>query len=146
LLASAGGTDTASAILNRDFGGTGTPTKGGMQSITVGGINVYMTNNIPTANEGSPVAGFSGALVRNDPFAVDASVSGTSTNDGYSGIDFTKYKGVVFHTSGVGTVKLMDLAVESDYLVQNQGTLLVGKLACGHNYLRASACFGLHIA
>ena len=111
----------------------------------VGGIQVLMSNHIPTADEdGSggavdPVLGSSS--VRNDPFGAEGGASGTAS--GYSGIDFSGYEGVVFHRSGVGMVKLLDLSVESDYLVQNQGTLMVAKLAVGSNFLRAEACIGL---
>jgi hypothetical protein len=38
--------------------------------------------------------------------------------------------------ASVGTVKLLDLAVESDYLIQQQGTLVVAKYAMGHGILR----------
>jgi len=40
----------------------------------------------------------------------------------------------------VGTVKLLDIATESDYNIQRQGTILVAKYAMGHNYLRQGAC------
>jgi len=53
---------------------------------------------------------------------------------------------VVFHRSGVGTVKLMDLAVESDYMVNRQGTLMCARYAMGHNYLRCQACVGIKSA
>ena len=34
------------------------------------------------------------------------------------------------------TVKLMDLAVESEYQITRQGTLMVARYAMGHNILR----------
>ncbi len=133
-------------IMNRDFGGTASPTRG-EQALTVGGIQVMMSNHIPTANEDDDASGtvdpvLGSTSVRNSPFA-DAGVTNAETNEGYSGTTFAGYRGVCFHRSGVGTVKLLDLAVESDYLVQNQGTLMVSKFAMGHNYLRADACIGL---
>ena len=143
ILKAAGGSDTASAIQNRDFGGTASPTRCD-QALMVGGIQVLMSNHIPTGDESTA----SGALgdgtdgVRNDPF-VDAGATGAAAGEGYSGVDFSNYIGVAFHRSGIGTCKLLDLAVESDYLVQNQGTLMVAKYAMGHNYLRAEACVGL---
>jgi len=44
--------------------------------------------------------------------------------------------GLVFHKSAVGTVKLQDLATESEYQIQRQGTLMVAKYAMGHGGLR----------
>lgn len=144
VLKAAGGADTAAAVLNKDYGPGASVLQGGGQIIRVGGVDCYMSNHIPTTDEGTA----SGALgdgtdgTRNDPF-VDAGATGAAAAEGYSGVNFTNYQGVVFHRSGVGTVKLMDLAIESDYLVQNQGTLMVAKYAMGHNYLRAGACVGL---
>tara|TARA_R100001443_G_scaffold13989_4_gene23902 strand:- start:2129 stop:3154 length:1026 start_codon:yes stop_codon:yes gene_type:complete len=144
VLKATGDTNQSGYVLNRDFGGTASPTQGGSQALMVGGIQVLMSNHIPTADEGTATGALGDGTdgVRNDPF-VDAGASGASAGEGYSGIDFTGYEGVVFHRSGMGTVKLLDLAVESDYLVQNQGTLMVAKYAMGHNFLRAEACIGL---
>ena len=47
----------------------------------------------------------------------------------------------------VATVKLMDLAVESEYQIDRQGTLVVSKYAMGHDVLRpamAVACMSKH--
>ena len=40
----------------------------------------------------------------------------------------------------IATVKLMDLAIESEYQVNRQGTLTVAKYAMGHNVLRPASC------
>ena len=144
VLKAAGGADTAAAVLNKDYGPGASVLQGGGQTIRVAGVNCYMSNHIPTADEGTATGALGDGTdgVRNDPF-VDAGATGAVAAEGYSGIDFQNYQGVVFHRSGIGTVKLMDLAIESDYLVQNQGTLMVAKYAMGHNYLRAGACVGL---
>lgn len=76
----------------------------------VAGIPIVMTNNLPSTN------------ITTGPTA-------------YQG-DFTKSVALVMHRSAVGTVKLMDLAVEMDYDIRRQGTLIVGKYACGHGILR----------
>jgi hypothetical protein len=149
ILKAAGGTGAGAGILNRDFGGTATPTRGD-QSLMVGGIQVLMSNNIPTANENDDGGGavdttLGSTLVRNAPFN-DAGIGSAGADEGYSGIDFSNTVGVGFHRSAIGTVKLLDLAVESDYLVQNQGNLMVAKYAMGHNYLRADACVQLKSA
>lgn len=50
--------------------------------------------------------------------------------------DFTDTVALVMHRDAVGTVKLMDLAVEAEYQARYQGTLLVSSYAVGHGILR----------
>ena len=45
--------------------------------------------------------------------------------------------------ASVGTVKLMDLAVESEYQIQRQGTLMVSKYAMGHGIIRPESAVGI---
>jgi hypothetical protein len=51
--------------------------------------------------------------------------------------------GLVFQKEAVGTTKLLDLSVEHEYLIQYQGTLLVGKYAVGHGILRPECAVGI---
>jgi hypothetical protein len=60
--------------------------------------------------------------------------------------DFSTTVGVVFHKSAVGTVKLMDLAVESEYQMWRQGHLFLAKYAMGHGILRPEAAVELKTA
>ena len=46
----------------------------------------------------------------------------------------------------MGTVKLMDLAVESEYDIERQGTLMVAKYAAGHGVLRPEAAVQIQTA
>jgi len=48
-------------------------------------------------------------------------------------------KGLFFTPSAIGTVKLMDLAMENEYEIRTQGNLMVAKYAMGHGWLRPSA-------
>ena len=80
----------------------------------IGGVRIYKSNNLPTTNTGSQETG---------------------TNTNYEG-DFTNTVAVVSHKAAVGTVKLLDLAVESEYQLTHQGTLMVAKYAMGHGSLR----------
>lgn len=57
--------------------------------------------------------------------------------------DFSNSIAVVFHKTAVGTVKLMDLAMESEYDIRRQGTLFVAKYAMGHGILRPEAAVEL---
>jgi hypothetical protein len=50
--------------------------------------------------------------------------------------DFSTVAALAMHRSAVGTVKLIDLAVEMAYDIRRQGTLVVAKYAVGHGILR----------
>ena len=58
-------------------------------------------------------------------------------------VNLTNYVCLVSHPSAAGTVKLMDLAVESEYDIRRQGTLMVAKYAMGHGVLRPEAAIGI---
>jgi hypothetical protein len=70
-------------------------------------------------------------------------VTGTA-NDGYSGLNYSTTKGIIFHREAVGTVKLMDLSLETDYIMERLGTLMLAKYAMGHNILREECCYELY--
>ena len=93
--------------------------------LKVAGINIIKTNQTPygTTVSGAPAAGSQGA--------------GTDVTK--YGIVATNTVGVVAHKTAVGTVKLLDLAMESAYDVRRQGTLMVAKYAMGHGVLRPAA-------
>jgi len=107
-------------ILNRDFGGANGVYSDGTV-IKVAGINIVKCNTAVTA-------------------FTDQSAAITGTNNTYN-VNAATVGAVVFHKSAIGTVKLMDLAMESEYDIRRQGTLMVGKFALGHGILRPeSAC------
>ena len=51
--------------------------------------------------------------------------------------DYSKTVCSVFHKSAVGTLKLLDLALEDAYDPRRQGTLMLSKFALGHGPLRS---------
>jgi hypothetical protein len=112
-------------IMNRFWGGEGE--YAGAKVLRVAGINVVKTNHAPF---GTTIA--------------TSTVSGGS-NDTYAGA-FTNTVGVVTHKAAIGTVKLMDLAMESQYDIRRQGTLMVAKYAMGHGVLRPAAAVELKTA
>jgi len=63
-----------------------------------------------------------------------------SGGTGYNA-DMDKTQIIGGHPSAIGTVKLLDLATESDYKVELQGSLFVAKYAMGHGILRPEAAF-----
>jgi len=79
----------------------------------IGGATIVKSNNIPSTDLSS-----------------DASTH--SSRQGY----FAKTACVVFHPNATGTVKLLDIGVESEYQIERQATLMVAKYAVGHGVLR----------
>lgn len=113
----------ATNAINVDFSGRGSIADGTVASIA--GITLVKTPHLPTTNVTS---------------GVDA---GTSTRQA---VDARNTVAIVAHPSCVGTVKLMDLAVESDYDIRRQGTLMVAKYATGHGILRPEAAVQIRTA
>jgi len=101
-------------VINRDFGGAGVYADGTV--LKVAGVQIVKSNNVPTTNV-SAVAG---------------------EQNTYHG-NFSTTVAVVMQKQALGTVKLMDLAVErtsGDFEVMYQGTLMAAKYAMGHGILR----------
>jgi hypothetical protein len=111
-------------VINRDWGGAGVYADGTV--LRVAGIQIVKTNNLPTTNV--------------------AAVSGE--NNTYSG-DFSNTACLVMQKQAIGTVKLMDLAVEQttgDFNIMYQGTLMAAKYAMGHGVLRPDCAVEIKIA
>lgn len=104
-------------LLNKDWGGMGSYAMGDLP--VVAGMRVVMTNNLPSKN------------ITTGPDAGPDQGAGPK----YAG-DFTKTAALVLHPSAIGTVKLMDLAMEMEYSVRHQASLMVAKYAVGHGILR----------
>ena len=137
VVAAAGAASVAGAVMNRDFDGSGSISSG--RFTNVAGVTVMMSNHIPTANEDSVAATtFESTSIAND-------LHGTN-GDGYGGLNYTNTNGIVFQRTGIATVKLLDLALETEYSIRNQGTLMVAKYAMGHNFLRPECCYHLRTA
>ena len=102
-----GTTNNMAGFMSSDFGSGGNANAGTVPMI--GGAKVFMSNNLPAE------AGYS----------VGGSAAGAQD-----------IQALVFTKDAAATVKLLDLGVESEYLIQNQGTLMVAKYAMGHDALR----------
>lgn len=96
---------------NKDYGDNGSVSKGVVKEIA--GFGIVKTNNLPSS-----------------VIAADALENNTY------GATFTNTVGLAFQREAVGSVHLMDLAMEKEYSVRHQGTLMVAKMAVGHKYLR----------
>lgn len=102
-------------IINRDFTTGGDIRKG--KAYEIAGVQILKSNWVPSTNV----------------------VAGPTKYRG----DFSKTKGMIWSPWAAATVKLMDLALESEYLITNQGTLMVAKYAVGHDHLRPEAAVEL---
>lgn len=96
-------------VINKDWDGRGSYADG--KVVKIADITLMKSKNLPN-----------GATVADGPVK-------------YQG-DFTKTAGLIFNKGLAGTVKLLDLAMESEYMVSRQGTLIVAKYAVGHGELR----------
>lgn len=119
----------ATNAVNVDF----TQGNGGIDSgkvMRIAGIELVPTPHLVAANVNSAPGQGSATQGGSAPQAVDLSnyvclVTGTGIG------------------ASVGTVKLMDLAVESDYDIRRQGTLMVSKYAMGHGILKPESAVGI---
>lgn len=101
-------------VINRDWGGQGAYADGTV--LKVAGIDIIKSNHLPNANRGA-VAG---------------------ENNAYNA-DYTKSVALVWNPMCAGTVKLMDLKMETtggDIHALWQGTFMVASMACGTGVLR----------
>ena len=115
----------ASNAVNVDFSGRGSIAEGTVPQIA--GINLIKTPHLPTSDVSGTGVDAGGA----------ASAQATTAANTIA---------LIAHTSAVGTVKLMDLAVESEYDIRRQGTLMVAKYAAGHGVLRPEAAVQIQSA
>ena len=118
--------------IDRDFGGMGSIATG--EVAQVAGIRIMKSNHIPSG-AASASEELASSAIQNDVFG--------SNGAGYGNADFSKTVGIAFQTEGVGTVKLLDLGLESEYQLDRLGTLMVAKYAMGHGVLREECCYEL---
>lgn len=120
--------NTQSVAIHDDLGGQGSIST--RQIKMLGGFMLHKSNHV--SNLGN---------VTTNP---NQEASSSSVNT-YSG-NFTNSKALGFHKSAIGTVKLLDLAMEAEYQVERQGTLVVAKYAMGHGILRPESAVELKTA
>ena len=116
--------------INRDYGNDSNGSIAQGNIVSVAGVRILKSNHVPTTDE-SASALLSHAGINNDLFGADS---------GYGG-NCAETVGFIFQTDAVGTVKLLDLAMESEYFMERMGTLMMAKYAMGHGVLRNEACY-----
>jgi hypothetical protein len=102
---------TSESLYNRFYGNGGKLSA--VELPEIAGFKITRSNNLPKFNI----------------------ASATGENNTYAG-DFSLLRALCFHKMAAGTVKLKDIAVESEYQIERQGTLLVAKYAMGHGSVR----------
>lgn len=102
-------------LINKDYNGAGSIASGHIQ--TVAGIDIVKTNNLPNTNVTTGLAKYQG--------------------------DYSKTVGLVMNRWAVGTVQLMDIALDSEWEIRRQGTFMLAKMAVGHGPLRPECSYEL---
>ena len=169
LLTGGAATGQGGPLLDKDFSdGNGDFAKGTIYKVA--GMNIIMSNNVPASAVAADGAARNSVHVRGDtlnnsgaggaiatgsltlgnngvwwtPVPDTAADAGLSLS-GYQ-VDMTNTVALAFHKSAMGTVKLMDIAIESEYRMDLQAHLFVAKYAMGHNVLRPECAYELRSA
>jgi hypothetical protein len=111
-------------VINRDWGGRGAYADGTV--LRVAGIDIIKSNHLPTTNRSA----------------------NPGENNAYNA-NFTDSVALVWNPGAVGTVKLMDLKMEttgSDIHALWQGTFMVASMACGSGVLRPDCAIEIYTA
>lgn len=113
------------ALVNRDYQDSTNGSYADARLLQIAGFKIIRSNNAPAV------------------FGQDLSTAVVGVNNGTTyGANFTRVVGVCFQKMAFGTVKLMDLSMESEYDIRLQGNMMVAKYAMGHGILRPE-CAGL---
>jgi len=122
---------------------------GGRNSVTVRGTTLNHDNTnavglaVPTlANIGTGTTATTSWFTRG---GADAASNLGDVKAGY-GTDMTNTVALCFQKEAVGTVKAMDISIESEYRMDLQAHLFVAKYAMGHNVLRPECAYELRKA
>jgi len=107
--------------INKFWGGMGAFSDGTV--LKIAGFEIVKSVHLATANVGNTTVDAGYGPSGRSPYAVDP----------------TNTAAVCFHQSALGTVQLLGLAMESQYDIRRQGTLMVAKYAVGHGVLRNEA-------
>jgi len=116
-----------STAIDRDFTNANAGALDSGVIASIAGIKLYKSNHLVDISVAEASQDQDDDNAKND-------VAG-SAGTGYN-IDGSTLEFLAGHTSAIGTVKLMDLTTESEYIMTKQGTALVAKYAMGHGVLR----------
>jgi hypothetical protein len=97
-------------VINRDYNPNPAGGYAAGKVNQIAGLEIVKTNNLPQSNVATGPAAYQG--------------------------NFSTVTGLVTQKGAVGTTKLIDLSVETEWMIEYQTSLLVGKYAVGHGILR----------
>lgn len=100
-------------LINKDWGGAGAYSDGRITKVA--GFQILKSNHI---------------------VSTDTTEDTDADYDLYHNVDATKVAAIVWQKNAIGTVKLMDLSLQSEWDIRRQGTLIVARYAMGHGLLR----------
>lgn len=118
-------------FVNKDL----TSGNGGLDSGVINriaGLRIVATPNMPSTD----LSAVTDSGAKNDPHGANGV--------GYNA-DWSNVGALAFHGSAVGTVKMMDLSMGSDYLLERLATLIVARYAMGHGVLRPECAVEMDI-
>jgi hypothetical protein len=121
-----GASGAGTSLVNHDFeASNGSLADGSV--FKVAGFTIVPTNNLSSTDLSGTSTDDVG--IRND-------VHDSGGVDYLNGVNWAKTHALFFQKQAVGTVKLADLSVESEYQLERLATLFVAKYMCGHGQLR----------
>ena len=126
------------SVINKDVGGMGSVAMGTVQMVA--GIPVYKAALFPSGLVNQTVSGTFNAAANADLNMAD--IGSGNTYDA----DFSNTAALVFHKDAVGTVQLRGLKMQSDYLTEYLGTIMVASYAMGHGVLRPECAVSIDTA
>lgn len=115
-------------LLNKEWGGKGSYADADLPQVA--GVPLIMSNHIPSQNDATSLVG--GEIIDN----------GDVIHTNHS-VDARKLQALLVTPASVGTVKLIDMALESQYDIRRQGHLFVAKMAVGHGVLRPECAMSI---
>lgn len=142
--------NAVSIAINRDAGGTGSIATGSIAQVA--GITIYKSNHLADIADGlddsAVTSGDGSSAVKNTVFDGGAGYNGNfqklRSGAGTAG-DPYKYGILAGCKEAIGTVKLLDLATESEYQIERQGHLFVAKYMMGHGVLRPECAVAVEV-
>tara|TARA_B100001250_G_C19776100_1_gene779614 strand:+ start:79 stop:1251 length:1173 start_codon:yes stop_codon:yes gene_type:complete len=142
-------------LVNRDVQGTSLQSGNGI--IEIAGIKIYKSMNIPFfgnygtkygLTDGPANPGNTGSFVGSDTeFEDGGGVTGMNNNYGEQNA-FDKSCGLIFQKEAAGVVEAIGPSVQvtsGDISVVYQGDVILGRLACGADFLNPAAAVELHV-
>ena len=112
-------------LLNQDWGGLGSYARAELPMVA--GIPLVITNHLPQANDTTD---------GNGDYRDGLDYISAKYADDYSNV-----QALVLKPDAIGTVKLIDLGLQSEFDIRRQGTLMVARMAVGHGVLRPECAF-----